>query len=353
MSDYFPSLKQIRGMFVDPRRHLMRNVQQIVEGKIARSDKIDVDKAVSDLDQYIEKLPIGKKRTNVENLRSRLVSVSDLTSKLYNEFAQNPNSLHNWFPAIEAAVMNQSFFKVPKTISKRMPIEIAQFIRLEYQDTTQVSKERLNNMLFDLFELEDDKEYFIKTGTFSSKFEFHNAHLKEPREIGEYFQVINNFAMEVGAGHSVDLVVREYIEDKDNRPTIYNGMPLRTEFRAFVDFDSDTLEGIVPYWHPVVMKGALKRGLSAEMEKDYATYRSIEDTLSEDYNEHVQAVKQNLEEIIPNINLTGRYSVDIMKNGEDFYIIDLATTETSALYELLPQNNGTVVTFEDVYPNFD
>ena len=67
MSDYFPSLKQIRGMFVDPRRQLIQNVQQIVEGKIARSDKIDVDKAVSDLDQYIEKLPTGKKRKSPPN----------------------------------------------------------------------------------------------------------------------------------------------------------------------------------------------------------------------------------------------------------------------------------------------
>ncbi len=45
--------------------------------------------------------------------------------------------------------------------------------------------------------------------------------------MGEYFQVINNFAMEVGAGMSVDIVAREYIEDVEENPTIYNGMPLQ------------------------------------------------------------------------------------------------------------------------------
>lgn len=73
--------------------------------------------------------------------------------------------------------------------------------------------------------------------------------------------------MTVGTGHTVDLVVREYIEDVENNPTIYNGMPLRTEFRAFVDWDKNELIGVVPYWHPIVMKHALKSGLSESIHR--------------------------------------------------------------------------------------
>lgn len=89
---------------------------------------------------------------------------------------------------------------MPKTKVERLPVELAQFIRLDYQDTTQESREIFNQIIFKLLELEEDKTYFIKTGTFSSKFQYHNARCTEPLEMGEYFQVVNNFAMEVGAG---------------------------------------------------------------------------------------------------------------------------------------------------------
>src|SRR5699024_3806787 len=219
-------------------------------------------------------------------LLSRLISVSDLTGKLYKRLADNPNSLYNWFPPlVDAIKKSKSNFKIPETKVLRLPIELAQFIRLEYQKTSQGDRELFNQFIFNEFELEDDKTYFIKTGTFSSKFQFANAKCYEPREMGEYFQIINNFAMLVGAGQSVDLVVREYIEDVENNPTIYNGMPLRTEFRVFVDCEKDELIGIVPYWHPIVMKRALKAGLSDSMERDYQVYLDHQDVLIKEYNE--------------------------------------------------------------------
>ena len=40
--------------------------------------------------------------------------------------------------------------------------------------------------------------------------------------------------------------------------------------------------------------------------------------------------------MLPEINLTGQWSVDIMQNGNDFYIIDMAPAATSALKECVP-----------------
>lgn len=271
------------------------------------------------------------------HLLSRLLSVTDLSPNVYDIFAANKTAMSNWWPQIKAAVSKQTFFKVPRTKVHTLPIELAQYIRIPWQKTSQIDRDKFNAYIFKTFDLLDDATYFIKTGTFSSKFQFANAKCSEPREMGDYFHVINNFAMKVGAGQTVDLVVREYIHDSDHRPTIYNGMPLRTEFRAFIDFDKHCLFGTVPYWHPSVMEKGLTNPFVADtIEKDFVTYLGIKDTLIADFNANIDQVNQHLIDIIPMIDLHGCYSVDIMKNGNDFYIIDMALAATSALCELLP-----------------
>lgn len=321
---YYPSKELLSNLAKQFQAPITRRA--IRPGYIARTDGFDVNKAVADLEAH----------PGQEALLSRLLSVSDLTDKLYDRFAQNPNSLYNWYPAVQHALQKSSTeLKSPDTKAMRLPIELAQFIRFEYQETSQADKELFNRFIFDQFELEDDKTYFIKTGTFSSKFQFANAKCSEPREMGEYFQVINNFAMEVGAGQTVDLVVREYIEDVENNPTIYNGMPLRTEFRVFVNCDTDEVLGVVPYWHPIVMKRALKAGLADSIQADYQTYLAHEDKLTDEFNEHLSRVRKEVNAILPNLNLSGSYSIDVMKNGDDLYVIDLALMSESALTELL------------------
>lgn len=41
---------------------------------------------------------------------------------------------------------------------------------------------------------------------------------------------------------------------------------------------------------------------------------------------------------IPRIELTGQWSVDVMRNGNDYYIIDMALAENSALNDCVPSN---------------
>ncbi|PAF27431.1 hypothetical protein CHH61_03280 [Shouchella clausii] len=322
--DYYPSKDMLAEMVKQFQAPVTRRA--IRPGFIARTDGFDIDQTI----EFLETLP------DKQGVLSRLLSVSDLTENLYKRFSENPTSLYNWYPAVKRALYeSDTELKTPDTKAMRLPIELAQFIRLEYHKTSQADKDLFNRFIFDQFKLEDDKTYFIKTGTFSSKFQFANAKCSEPREMGEYFQVINNFAMEVGAGQTVDLVVREYIEDVENNPTIYNGMPLRTEFRAFVDCEKNELIGVVPYWHPIVMKRALKVGLSESIQQDYQTYLRHEDKLTAEYNAHLSHVRKEIECILPNLHLSGQYSIDIMKNGDDFYVIDLALMSESALTELL------------------
>lgn len=93
-----------------------------------------------------------------------------MSVKTYEQFLNNPNSLYSWYPALELALLaSDSKLKTPDTKVLRLPIELAQFIRLEYQETSQADKDLFNHFIFDQFGLEDGKTYFIKTGTFSKQ----------------------------------------------------------------------------------------------------------------------------------------------------------------------------------------
>lgn len=300
------------------------NTLMIQPNKVLRTDGFNVDSILT-----------PELKETHEGLYSRIEAIADFTPKLYDTLKANPTSISNWFPQLNEAVKKSlTFFKTPQTKILTLPIEFAQFTRLEYANINQISKDFFNDFIFKQFELEEDKSYFIKTGTYSDKFTFHNAHCKEPLEMGDYFIVINNTAMLLGASRSVDLCVREYIEPPENTPVIYSGMPLRTEFRAFFDFDKQELIGVVPYWNPLVMKRALAMGRSQE---DYNVYLKHEDSLTESYNKHLYTVKREITKICKNFtsSFKGQYSVDVMLSGEDFYVIDMALMEESALTELL------------------
>lgn len=141
-----------------------------------------------------------------------------------------------------------------------------------------------------------------------------------------------------GANTTNEWVVREYIKDKENNPTIYNGLPLHTEYRVFVDFDTKEILGASPYWRSDVMKNEFKKVSSPQERHDYVVYKMHEDILNQRYHESVQTVLAELKKVIPRIELTGQWSVDVMRNGNDYYIIDMALAEHSALNDCVPKN---------------
>lgn len=63
-----------------------------------------------------------------------------------------------------------------------------------------------------------------------------------------------------------------------------------------------------------------------------------EDVLNKRYNESVQTVLNELKKVIPHVELSGQWSVDVMRNGDDYYIIDMALAEHSALNDCVPKN---------------
>ena len=224
---------------------------------------------------------------------------------------------------------------------------------MEYSGLTPGTKDILDRFCFQAFGLDETKNYFIKTGTYSSKFDFRNAKVtgaKEVRELGEYLLFIQNQAVIMagylttptiyGVSTTNEWVVREFIEDVENCPCIYKGLPLHTEYRVFVDFDEDTVLGMNPYWDPSVMKqrfGHQEDATSPHQVHDYIVYKMHEDALMKQYEENMDRVKAGIEKMIPHIDLPGQWSIDVMQNGEDFWVIDMATAETSALSSCIPK----------------
>lgn len=282
------------------------------------------------------------------------LDILDLDPITYEILSTNPTSIGNWFPGLVHAVQNQDFFKIPKTKIMKVPLTLLQLTRQDYGALTPSTIKILNEFCFKAFELDETQDYFIKTGTYSSKFDFRNAHVqgaKEVRELGQYLLFIHFQALQMasplskpciyGVSTTNEWVVREYIQNSQNLPEIYKGLPLRTEYRIFVDFNDNTIIGTNPYWDPDVMLqrfGHEPDADSPHQVHDYIIYKSQAGRLMDEYNANIENIKAKLQPMLIDFGLTGQWSVDIMQDGNDFYIIDMATAETSALNNCIPRN---------------
>ncbi len=294
-----------------------------------------------------------RKRNTLYGMFRQGLDILDLDPVLYEMLGMNRNSMGYWLPRIIRPVLDHGFFRIPKTTVIKVPLPLLQLSRIEYGLLNRVTLDIVDKFCCEAFQLEQDKEYFIKTGTFSSKYDFRNAHVKgakEVRELGEYLVFIQNQACMMsgplaqpsiyGVSTTNEFVVREFIPAGDV-PCIYHGLPLRPEYRLFVDFDHKDVIGRSPYWEPGMMKKRFGKGPDADDPDnvhDYITFSMQEKDLSKAYDENIGKVEKAVTEFIQDVNLQGQWSLDIMQNGEDFYIIDMALAQNSALYSCVPDH---------------
>lgn len=274
----------------------------------------------------------------------------DLDPVLYEVLGMNPNSIGNWLPSIAESVRRQGFFRIPDTTVVKVALPILQLSRLEYETIPASTIQILDRYCSEMFNLDESKEYFIKTGTFSSKYDFRNAKVsgaKEVRELGEYLLFISHQAsmlasplnnMQIyGAATTNEWVVREYIQDVEHNPCIYKGLPMHTEYRVFVDFDSKEVLGISPYWEPKMMKARFNRSNSVHDVHDQVVYTTWEPTLMGRYNANKEIILAKVNDLLQFCpDLVGQWSIDIMQNGDTFWLIDMALAANSALRECIP-----------------
>lgn len=338
---------------LDDIKQFPEELQPQVTGNLAKKD-FDMDSYPAALflyDMFLKNKGTEQGRIGYQMFRQGL-DILDLDPVLYEIIGMNKNSMGNWLPEVVAAIQKQDFFKIPKTKLIKVPLPLLQLTRTEYGTLTQTTKDILNGYCMSAFGVNVDEQYFIKTGTYSSKYDFRNAVVKgaeEVRELGEYLLYIHFQALQMasplcqpviyGVSTTNEWVVREYIPDVENNPSIYKGMTLHTEYRIFVDFDDNRILGIAPYWEPKTMKDRfLNRSDSNETHQihDYIIFQMHENRLMKRFDKNKNMVASQLEKILPDIRLHGQYSVDIMQNGKDFYLIDMALAQNSALNEYIP-----------------
>lgn len=311
----------------------------------------------------------SQKKQNIYNHFRQGLDILDLDPVLYEMLGMNPNAMGFWLPNVLDAVIENGFFKVPKTNIIKVPLPVLQIPRTKaFCDVNKTTFRILDEYIYRLCNLDETKEYFVKTGTFSSKYNFRNAKVtgaQEVRELAEYLLYLSNQDVEMagplsspciyGVSTTNEWVVREYIADKEENPCIYNGMPLHTEYRVFVDFDTHEVLGINPYWDPDIMKDRFENGRDKDtptMKHDAIIFRMHEKTLMKRYEDNKDLVIAEIQKVINTPNgLTGQWSVDIMQNGDDFWLIDMALAEQSAMYEKVVSLEERRPTKENWIPN--
>lgn len=273
------------------------------------------------------------------------LDILDLDPLTYAVIETNPNSMGHWLPALVRAARGVEEFRIPETTIARVPLPILQLTRCEYMTLTPTTKRIVDEWAKTVFGLDADGDYFIKTGTYSSKFDFRNVRVhseKEIDELGEYLLFIHFQALQMasplcrpsiyGVSTTNEWVVRNFIPDSENRPTIYNGLPLRCEYRVFVDCDTDEVLGIHPYWDPEVMKAKFDSASDPDSLHDSVTYRAAEPELTRTYEANKDRVAALAAALLPNLELAGQWSIDVMQDGDDLWLIDMALAENSAFY---------------------
>lgn len=256
--------------------------------------------------------------TSEEEKRKRL-------EESYERANQNPENMSYWLPNIESSTTKQeSSLRIPATKIISLPLE--RFDWLQSEKYTPETIKEFNDFLKDgLGDFLKEQTLFMKSGIFSNKFEFSTAVVTDRETIGKQFLDLYYTSMLVGAGNTNEVVFREFIADKENRLTIYDGMPLHTEYRVFYDFDNQEVVGVSNYWHPHVMRGNIK-------EEDEMTYNKEKDNILSDYENYKTFVIEEVQKWMKGVmNLKGKWSIDVMKNDDAFYLIDMARMERSAL----------------------
>ena len=71
---------------------------------------------------------------------------------------------------------------------------------------------------------------------------------------------------------------------------------------------------------------------------DYIIYSTHEEKLMSRYEKNKGLVMNEVRKLLDKCNITGQWSIDIMQNGGDFWLIDMARVTESALVECVPKS---------------
>lgn len=253
---------------------------------------------------------------------------------------ENENNFSFWFPKVKNCgipVPKTRFAKVPaREQEPKFTDRLYQAFYMEHPtDDMAVIQEWIDRfVLMDLMKEGLTGHLFVKNARFSNKFDARGScNIWGLSELARAIANINYAAMCCDADGVDEIVVREFIESDSRRtPCIYNGLPLRPEFRVFYDFDKNGVIFTANYWdfdyvYPHLHDATDRIIFSHERDRINAAYLGDRRRVQE----MVWAAMQRVH------GLTGQWSVDILMDEQDnLWLIDMAIAQRSSYWELRP-----------------
>ena len=248
-------------------------------------------------------------------------------SDFYNDLKQDVLNVSYWFPKIENCGI-----KVPQTFIKEIPVELFTHLFLDHpeEDIDYIYNWVKNDLIPSIPE-ELHGLIFIKNGTFSNKFDFSTCCIRcNPLEITRSIAEINYASLMFDTGGNTEIVIRERIPyDNQKTMTIYNGMPLRNEYRAFYDFDNHKALYITDYWEWSYCHDAISCNAT-----DKLVYEKAYNDLHTHYLINHEQVLKLVEEHMKDVNLSGIWSIDLLEDkNKELWLIDMAIGHRSAYWD--------------------
>jgi hypothetical protein len=242
----------------------------------------------------------------------------------YNEQRATPENFSYWFPKIEKCGMRMpesKFYIIPQGI-------YVNSIDCIYDSKTPTE---LINWLTETVipDMHPYKNYFLKNGTFSNKFDFRDCVANRESIIKKYLSIQYGSCL-LSAGGTTEIVLRKHIDYSEKKhATIYNGMPLRVEIRVFYDFDKHEVIYAANYWdYNYVAPHMYNR-------TDEIVFNHVRKEIENGFAAHRLKVEAEVAACMHNVSgLNGIWSVDIMVDDRDqYWLIDMARGENSAFKE--------------------
>lgn len=248
-------------------------------------------------------------------------------SQMYDDFKNNINNFSYWYPKVKDCGIptpNSVWIHVPEDVMN------AFFLDDPKQDEVTIQRfvEKSVMSILDGMPI----QLFMKNGTFSGKFDFDGmCHIinRSVCEITYKLRALSYDSFILGTQGNTEIVFREFLTDEKPTYKIYNGMPLRPEFRTFYDFEKRQVLYTANYWDWDYCFNNIK----LYNVTDELIYKAAYPQILEFYNANVDKVENMVQEHMKDVKLDGIWSVDLMWCQNKFWLIDMAIADTSAYWD--------------------
>lgn len=249
-------------------------------------------------------------------------------SNNFIEFLKNnPNNLSIWFPAVRDCGI-----RVPGTTVVPIPEELLGAFFMEEEGDRERIAVFVREHIMPVIERMPGLP-FIKNGCSSEKFDFSLCCPpdKDEKTILRSIIEIQYGSLCLDKGGNLEIVIRDRIPSPERIPTIYNGMPLNTEFRVFYDFDRKTPLYCANYWDWDYCHDAI----CSRNDHDREAYEARYPALEEEYLRNRERVLSVTGAALSGTkSLRGVWSVDLLLDADGtLWLIDMAVGPLSVYWD--------------------